>query len=122
MKNGYFICFAALAAEISIAHAQTVAEFALTENTTVTVESGETKRIEYVSGAAEVDLTKEGDGTLEIAIVGNTNATFRVNGGKLKFVRPGKLGLALGEAAFHVDGSDPDSMEFRGGTLKRVEI
>ena len=67
-------------------------------------------------------MTKEGDGTLEIAIVGNTNATFRVNGGKLKFVRPGKLGLALGEAAFHVDGSDPDSMEFRGGTLGRVEI
>ena len=38
MKNGYLICFAALAAEISIAHAQTVAELALTENTTVTVE------------------------------------------------------------------------------------
>ena len=111
MKNGYLICFAALAAEISIAHAQTVAELALTENTTVTVESGETKRIEYVSGAAEVDLTKEGDGTLEIAIVGNTNATFRVNGGKLKFVRPGKLGLAFNEATFHVDGSDPDSMD-----------
>ena len=48
MKNSYLICFVALAAEISIAHAQTVAELALTENTTVTVESGETKRIEYV--------------------------------------------------------------------------
>ena len=115
MNSGDMIRLAAMAAVLGagmpFAHAETVAELALNENTTVTVESGETKRIEYVSGAADVELTKEGNGTLEIAIVGNTNATFRVNGGKLKFVRPGKLGLAFNEATFHVDGSDPDSMD-----------
>ena len=88
-----------------------VPELDLSSNVTVTVPDGATKRIEYVSGKANVSLIKEGGGTLEVAIVGNTNAAFFVNGGKLKFVRPGKLALAADEAAFHVDGSDMDSME-----------
>jgi hypothetical protein len=88
-----------------------VSELDLSSNVTVTVPDGATKRIEYVSGTANVSLIKEGGGTLEVAIVGNTNAAFFVNGGKLKFVRPGKLALAADEAAFHVDGSDMDSME-----------
>ena len=59
----------------------------------LTVEEGDVKRIEYISGTAAARLTKEGGGTLEVAIVGNTNASFFVNGGELKFVRPGRLAL-----------------------------
>lgn len=88
-----------------------VPELDLSSDVTVTVPEGSVKRIEYVSGKANASLIKEGGGTLEVAIVGNTNAAFFVNGGRLKFVRPGKLALAADEAAFHVDGSDMDSME-----------
>ena len=94
-----------------IAEAENVPELALTSDTTLTVESGDVKRIEYISGTAAARLTKEGGGTLEVAIVGNTNASFFVNGGELKFVRPGRLTLDVGDAAFHVDGSDADARE-----------
>ncbi len=101
----------AFSARLAFSATETIDEMALTENTTVTVASGDVKHIEYLSGTAAAKLTKEGGGMLEIAIVGNTNASFFVNGGGLKFVRPGKLALAADEAAFHVDGSDADARD-----------
>ena len=104
-------CAVAALSGVSMAETENVAELALSADTTVTVGGGDVKRIEYLSGTAAAKLTKEGAGTLEVAIVGNTNAAFFVNGGELKFVRPGKLALAADEAAFHVDGSDADARE-----------
>ena len=101
----------AFSTHLAFSATETIDEMALTENTTVTVASGDVKHIEYLSGTAAAMLTKEGGGMLEIAIVGNTNASFFVNGGGLKFVRPGKLALATDEAAFHVDGSDADARD-----------
>ena len=95
----------------TVAASENVPEFALTSDTILTVEEGDVKRIEYISGTAAARLTKEGGGTLEVAIVGNTNASFFVNGGELKFVRPGRLALDVDDAAFHVDGNDADSRE-----------
>ena len=104
-------CVVAALSGVSMAETVTVAELALSADTTVTVGEGDVKRIEYLSGTAAAKLTKEGAGTLEVAIVGNTNAAFFVNGGELKFVRPGKVALAADEAAFHVDGSDADARD-----------
>ena len=104
-------CAIAVMFGTSMAETETVDELDLSGDTTVSVGEGDVKRIEYVSGTASAKLIKEGAGTLEIAIVGNTNAAFFVNGGELKFVRPGKLALAADEAAFHVDGSDADARE-----------
>ena len=95
----------------AVAVSENVPEFALTSDTTLTVEEGDVKRIEYISGTAAARLTKEGGGTLEVAIVGNTNASFFVNGGELKFVRPDRLALDVDDVAFHVDGNDADSCE-----------
>lgn len=88
---------------------ETVAEFTLEADTVINVAEGDVKRIEYLSGTAAVTLTKTGPGTLEVAVVGNTNAVFDVDAGKLKFVRPGRLALSADEVAFHVDGSDTAS-------------
>ena len=104
-------CVVAALSGVSMAETETVAELALSADETVTVGEGDVKRIEYLSGTAAAKLIKEGAGTLEVAIVGNTNAAFFVNGGELKFVRPGKLALAADEAAFHVDGSDAEARE-----------
>ena len=100
-----------LSARLAFSATETIDELALTEDTTVTVASGDVKHVEYISGTAVAMLTKEGGGTLEVAIVGNTNASFFVNGGELKFVRPGRLALDAGDAAFHVDSSDADARE-----------
>ena len=89
----------------AFAATETIAELAVASDVEVNVAAGEVKRIEYVSGTQTATLTKTGAGTLEIAIVGNTNATFWVEAGVLKFVRPGALALTTDEAAFHVDGS-----------------
>ena len=101
----------ALSAHMAFSATETIPELALTDDMTVTVESGDVKHIEYLSGTANAKLTKEGDGTLEIAIVGSTHASFFVNGGGLKFVRPGKLALAADDVAFHIDGSDADARD-----------
>ena len=111
MKKLAGCCVVAALSGVSMAETVTVAELALSADTTVTVGEGDVKRIEYLSGTAAAKLTKEGAGTLEVAIVGNTNAAFFVNGGELKFVRPGKVALAADEAAFHVDGSDADARD-----------
>ena len=94
---------------VAIAQTETVFELNLESDTVINVNAGDVTRIEYISGVNAAKLTKEGAGTLEVAIVGNTNAVFYVNGGKLKFVRPGRLALLSEEAAFHVDGSDAAS-------------
>ena len=112
MKERLFTALVAVAASaVSAQEVENVPELDLSSDVTITVPDGSIKRIEYISGKANANLIKDGGGTLEVAIVGNTNASFFVNGGKLKFVRPGKLALATDEAAFHVDGSDMDSME-----------
>ena len=112
MKERLFTALVAVAASaVSAQEVENVPELDLSSDVTITVPDGSIKRIEYISGKANANLIKDGGGTLEVAIVGNTNASFFVNGGKLKFVRPGKLALATDEAAFHVDGSDIDSME-----------
>ena len=112
MKERLFTVLVAVAASaVSAQEVENVPELDLSADVTITVPDGSIKRIEYISGKANANLIKDGGGTLEVAIVGNTNASFFVNGGKLKFVRPGKLALATDEAAFHVDGSDMDSME-----------
>jgi hypothetical protein len=89
-----------LLAFVYVAGAQIEGELALNENTTVTVASGAVRCIDYVSGVNPVVLAKEGEGTLEIAVVGNTNATFWVKGGKLKFVRPGSSDFRKGILRF----------------------
>lgn len=109
MHVAAWIVVLALSPFCADAATETVDELCLDSDTTVTVAAGNVKHIEYLSGTAFAKLTKEGDGTLEIAIVGNTNATLLVNGGGLKFVRPGKMALDADDAAFHVDGSDADS-------------
>lgn len=112
MKERLFTALVVIAASaVSAQEVENVPELDLSSDVTITVPDGSIKRIEYISGKANASLIKDGGGTLEVAIVGNTNASFFVNGGKLKFVRPGKLALAADEAAFHVDGSDMDSME-----------
>ena len=107
----FIMPLAMLGCAVAWADAEVIDELSLDADTTVSVESGATKRIEYLSGTASAMLTKDGAGTLEIAIVGNTNATIRVKAGTLKSVRPGKLALASDEAAFHVDGSDADARD-----------
>lgn len=107
-----------------IAATENIPEFQLTSDATVTVGAGDVKRIEYLSGAVPATLTKEGAGTLEVAVVGNTNASIFVNGGELKFVRPGKLALDADDAAFHVDSSDADARDvsLENGTNFVVKI
>lgn len=63
---------------------EVVGELKLEADTTIDVAAGMVKRIEYLSGTAAATLTKTGSGTLELAIVGNTNATIRVEAGTLK--------------------------------------
>ena len=94
----------------ALADVDRIAELNVSEDVTVSVEAGAVKRIEYVSGTAVANIIKEGEGTLEVAIVGNTNAIFRVNGGKLKFVRPGKLALES-DVWFHLDPTDTTSFD-----------
>ena len=104
MANKVLIALIVLALP-TFAVAETVTEFQLVSDAEMNVPEGDVKRIEYVSGTQTATLTKTGAGTLEVAIVGNTNATFWVEAGALKFVRPGALALTADEAAFHVDGS-----------------
>ncbi len=98
-------------------YAETIAERSLTGDTEIAVPLGETVRIEYLSGTGAATVMKTGGGTLEIAVVGNTNINFVVQEGTLRSVRPARMRDVDG-MYFHVDASDTAGMEVvaEGGT------
>ncbi len=100
----------AVLAFVSVADVETIDELVLDEAKTIDVAAGNTKRIEYLSGTTAVTLTKTGEGTLELAVIGNTNATILVTAGTLKSVRPAKV-TVNGNVYFHLDASDASSFE-----------
>lgn len=99
------------------AQAEVIAERSISDDTVINVPVGETMRIEYLSGTGAATITKTGGGTLEIAVVGNTNLAFAVQEGTLRSARIGKL-RDLEGLYYHVDASDQSgmSMENVGGT------
>lgn len=107
-KKSLFFVFVA-AGLVSHADVETIEELNLDSDMAISVAAGEVKHIEYLSGTQACTLTKTGEGTLEVAIFGNTNATILVEGGTLKSVRPAKLKLD-GDRLFHADATDVDSL------------
>lgn len=100
------LCAVPLAA---VAFAETIDDYAVDEDRTIDVPSGTTTRIEYLSGSAAATLTKTGGGTLEVALIGNTNAAIRVEEGAFK---SGTLGAfrKFDHPFFHLDASDASTL------------
>ncbi len=108
------LCFVAVASRGGTASEQIVE---LPAATNITVEAGDTLRIEYLRGGTT--LYKSGEGRLEVAVVGNTNLNVVVSNGTFATSRPGSLDLS-GDAnvIFHLDANDPASLttDTRNGT------
>lgn len=113
MKHLKLVCACAALASLQQAGAEStvVSEYPVTEDVEIRVESGDVKRIEYLSGTAAATITKTGGGTLEIGVLGNENFSFVVQEGSLKSVRP--QFADLGDSVwFRADASDASSMTF----------
>ena len=108
MKKSLYFAFAAVNLA-TYADIEIIEEFNVNSDTEISVESGLVKRIEYLSGTASCTISKTGGGILELAIIGNTNASIFVKEGTLKSVPPTKLKLD-GDRLFHADAADTDSL------------
>ena len=108
MKKSLYFAFAAVNLA-TYADIEIIEEFNVNSDTEISVESGQVKRIEYLSGTASCTISKTGGGILELAIIGNTNASIFVKEGTLKSVPPAKLKLD-GDRLFHADAADTDSL------------
>lgn len=93
-------------------NAETIEEFLLDSNKTITVDEGQVVRIEKLTGTANAILTKDGEDCLEIAAVRNANATIHVLSGTMKTVRP-KFPSIEGDIFFHADAANAAAMNSR---------
>ena len=108
MKKSLYFVFAS-ACLIVCADVETIEEVNVNSDIEISVDAGRVKRIEYLSGTVACTISKTGGGILELAIIGNTNASIFVKEGTLKSVPPAKLKLE-GDRLFHADAADTDSL------------
>ncbi len=87
-----------------------IGDFPVTENTTIHVDEGEVKRIDYLSGTKQAIVTKTGKGTLEVGLWGNTNVILVVEAGTFKPVKPEFRFTASTDIAYRFDAAATDSM------------
>lgn len=105
-----FAATVACAAACICAHGESLAKLTATNGMAIDVPDGETRRIEYLTAASAVTVTKTGGGRLEIAIVDPDRITVVVSNGTLAAVRPGALSVDDEELYCHFDASDSRTM------------
>ena len=111
------LAFALLAAMSASGETTTIADLRLTNDVTVVVAAGSTQNVVRLTGGAYT-ITKFGGGTLNIYWTSNANAHVVVLEGVLALPRYAKPTAVFAKASFHVDASDPSTMETEcvGGT------
>ena len=106
-------CVAAIAAMIfvPVGAAETeIMELLLSTDTNAVIEvaAGDVTFVSKISGDRG-NVTKTGDGVLEVRLLRNTKARFDVQGGKLRFAR--QMPRICEDAFFHVDASRADTLD-----------
>ena len=98
------------AAATAFGETVTVDEMNLTANVTVDVAEGSTQDVVRLTGGAYT-ITKTGGGTLNIYWTKNENARIVVEEGVVALPRYAKPTEVFAKAHFHVDASDPSTLE-----------
>ena len=111
MKNGKVAVALALSAVTTVfGETVTVDEMNLTADVTVDVAAGSTQNVVRLGGGAYT-ITKTGGGTLNIYWTKNENARIVVEEGVVALPRYAKPTAVFAKAHFHVDASDPSTLE-----------